>query len=73
MARCISDRAPMRVPDIRKGDQVLVLSGKDAGKKGTVEHVVRNRQGFKKIAEQVRLRTGGASARWRTWPSLSRA
>ena len=40
-------RAP-RVPDIRKGDQVLVLSGKEAGKRGTVEHVVRNRQGFKK-------------------------
>jgi len=38
----------MRVPDIRKGDQVLVLSGKEAGKKGTVEHVVRNRQSFKK-------------------------
>ncbi len=31
----------MRVPDIRKGDQVLVLTGKEAGKKGTVEHVVR--------------------------------
>ena len=40
----------MRVPDIRKGDQVLVLSGKEAGKKGTVEHVVRNRQSFQKIA-----------------------
>jgi large subunit ribosomal protein L24 len=42
----------MRVPDIRKGDQVLVLSGKDAGKKGTVEHVVRNRQSFKKVASK---------------------
>jgi len=40
----------MRVPDIRKGDQVLVLSGKEAGKKGTVEHVVRNRQSFQKVA-----------------------
>ncbi len=40
-------RAP-RVPDIRKGDEVLVLSGKDAGKRGTVERVVRNKQGFKK-------------------------
>jgi large subunit ribosomal protein L24 len=38
----------MRVPDIRKGDQVLVLTGKEAGKKGTVEHVVRNRQSFQK-------------------------
>lgn len=40
----------MRVPDIRKGDQVLVLTGREAGKKGTVEHVIRNRQGFKKTA-----------------------
>ena len=40
----------MRVPDIRKGDQVLILSGKEAGKKGTVEHVVRNRQSFQKVA-----------------------
>jgi large subunit ribosomal protein L24 len=28
-----------RVPDIRKGDTVLVLSGKDAGKRGVVERV----------------------------------
>jgi large subunit ribosomal protein L24 len=41
-----------RVPDIRKGDQVLVLSGKEAGKKGTVEHVVRNRQSFKKVVSK---------------------
>jgi large subunit ribosomal protein L24 len=40
-------RSP-RVPDIRKGDQVLVLTGREAGKRGTVEHVIRNRQGFKK-------------------------
>ena len=37
-----------RVMDIRKGDQVLVLSGKDAGKKGTVSRVVVNLQGWKK-------------------------
>jgi large subunit ribosomal protein L24 len=30
-----------RVPDIRKGDTVVVLSGKDAGKRGTVERVYR--------------------------------
>jgi large subunit ribosomal protein L24 len=40
-------RSP-RVPDIRQGDEVLVLSGKEAGKRGTVERVVRNRQSFKK-------------------------
>ena len=44
-------RSP-RVPDIRKGDTVLVLSGKDAGKRGTVENVVRNRQGFKKTVSK---------------------
>jgi large subunit ribosomal protein L24 len=30
-----------KVPEIRKGDTVVVLSGKDAGRRGTVERVVR--------------------------------
>ena len=30
-----------KVPEIRKGDTVVVLAGKDAGKRGTVEHVIR--------------------------------
>jgi large subunit ribosomal protein L24 len=30
-----------KVPEIRKGDTVVVLSGRDAGKRGTVERVVR--------------------------------
>ena len=30
-----------KVPEIRKGDTVLVLVGRDAGKRGTVERVVR--------------------------------
>ena len=29
-----------RVPEIRKGDTVLVLSGKDAGKRGVVDRVL---------------------------------
>ena len=37
-----------KVPEIRKGDTVVVLVGKDAGKRGTVERIVRNPQGFKK-------------------------
>ena len=37
-----------KVPEIRKGDTVVVLVGRDAGKRGTVERVVRNPQGFKK-------------------------
>jgi len=30
-----------KVPEIRKGDTVVVLAGKDAGKRGKVEHVIR--------------------------------
>ncbi len=29
-----------KVPEIRKGDQVLILTGKDAGKRGAVERMV---------------------------------
>jgi large subunit ribosomal protein L24 len=39
-ARTTTPRAP-KVPEIRKGDTVVVLAGKDAGKRGTVERVVR--------------------------------
>jgi large subunit ribosomal protein L24 len=54
----------MRVPDIRKGDQVLVLSGKEAGKKGTVDHVIRNRQSFQKVA-------GKYGSNWRRMSPLA--
>ena len=37
-----------KVPEIRRGDTVVVLTGKDAGKRGTVERVVRDQQGEKK-------------------------
>ena len=30
-----------RVPELRRGDEVVVLTGKDAGKRGTIERVVR--------------------------------
>jgi large subunit ribosomal protein L24 len=33
-------RSP-KVPEIRKGDTVVVLAGKDAGKRGTVDRVIR--------------------------------
>jgi large subunit ribosomal protein L24 len=29
-----------KVPEIRRGDTVLVLSGKDAGKRGTIERII---------------------------------
>ncbi len=38
--RAATSRAP-KVPEIRKGDTVVVLSGRDAGKQGTVERVIR--------------------------------
>ena len=38
--RTAAPRAP-KVPEIRKGDTVIVLAGKDAGKRGTVERVIR--------------------------------
>jgi large subunit ribosomal protein L24 len=52
MARDAGAR-PTRVPDIRKGDEVLVLSGKDAGKRGTVERVARNPGGDKKALSKL--------------------
>ena len=38
--RSAAPKAP-KVPEIRKGDTVVVLAGKDAGKRGQVERVVR--------------------------------
>ena len=39
--RTVVTRAP-KVPEIRKGDTVVVLAGKDAGKRGKVDRVIRN-------------------------------
>ena len=51
-------RSP-KVPEIRKGDTVVVLAGKDAGKRGTVERVIR-RQAAPSSARSVFRR--GSSA-----------
>ena len=40
-------RRVTKVPEIRRGDTVVVLTGKDAGKRGLVERVVRDQQGLK--------------------------
>ena len=40
--RKVEPRSPV-VPEIRKGDTVVVLAGKDAGKRGTVDRVIRRR------------------------------
>jgi large subunit ribosomal protein L24 len=39
-ARAATTRSP-KVPEIRKGDTVVVLAGKDVGKRGVVDQVVR--------------------------------
>lgn len=44
-----------KVPEIRTGDTVVVLHGKDAGKRGRVDRVLRN-----PVAEEKR------AGRWRT-------
>lgn len=41
MARVYEHGRPTRVPEIRRGDTVVVLAGKDAGKRGKVERVIR--------------------------------
>ncbi|HXG39687.1 MAG TPA: 50S ribosomal protein L24 [Candidatus Limnocylindrales bacterium] len=43
MATPTAQRVSPKVPEIRKGDTVVVLAGKDAGKRGVVERVVRDR------------------------------
>jgi len=53
-----------KVPEIRRGDTVVVLTGKDAGKRGTVERLVTNQQGAKK----TRTKYGSA---WRAMSPLS--
>jgi large subunit ribosomal protein L24 len=58
MARADVHPRATRVPDIRQGDEVVVLSGKEAGKRGTVERVVRSRQGYAKTV-------GKYGANWR--------
>ncbi len=40
---------PNKVPEIRTGDTVVVLHGKDAGKRGKVERVLRNPASERKV------------------------
>jgi large subunit ribosomal protein L24 len=41
MATRIAPARSPKVPEIRKGDTVVVLTGKDAGKRGVVDQVIR--------------------------------
>ena len=56
--RSAPPRSP-KVPEIRKGDTVVVLAGKDAGKRGKVETVIR-RQAAPSSARSV-FRRGSAA------------
>jgi large subunit ribosomal protein L24 len=60
----VLQRRVTKVPEIRRGDTVVVLTGKDAGKRGTVERVVTNQQGQKK----TRAKYG---ARWSSMSPLA--
>jgi large subunit ribosomal protein L24 len=42
MARRAGPERATKVPELRRGDTVVVLAGKDAGKRGVVERVLRN-------------------------------
>ena len=59
-----SRREATKVPEIRKGDTVVVLAGKDAGKRGVVDRVIRDPQGLTKTKAQ-----GGGT--WRHVSPLS--
>lgn len=54
-------RGRTHVPEIRKGDTVLVLTGKDAGKQGVVEKVLTNPSALHHVAPL----SGGKSERSR--------
>jgi large subunit ribosomal protein L24 len=56
--RTAKPRSPV-VPEIRKGDTVVVLAGKDAGKRGVVDQVIR-RQAAPSTARSV-FRRGSAA------------
>ncbi len=45
MPRLHEHGRPTRVPELRRGDTVVVLAGKDAGKRGKVERVIRRTAG----------------------------
>ena len=53
------------VPEIRKGDTVVVLSGKDAGKRGTVDRVIRNASAISTCAAQRRQERASRRGYWK--------
>ena len=52
--------------DVRKGDTVLVLAGKDRGKRGTVERVEKTKRGFGVVIPGINMAKRHQKARTRT-------
>ena len=52
--------------DVRKGDTVLVLAGKDRGKRGTVERVEKTKRGFGVVVPGINMARRHQRARSRT-------
>ena len=52
--------------DVRKGDTVLVLAGKDRGKRGTVDRVERTKRGFGVVIPGINMARRHQRARSRT-------
>ena len=52
-----------RVPEIRKGDTVLVLTGRDAGKQGVVERVLTNANALQRVSPKPGARTSTGTRR----------
>jgi large subunit ribosomal protein L24 len=48
MAPSAKPRRSTRVPDLRAGDEVVILKGKDAGKRGVIQRVVSKQQGWRR-------------------------
>jgi large subunit ribosomal protein L24 len=61
-----------RVPEIRKGDTVLVLAGKDAGKQGVVERVLTNAAALQRVTPTSGVRPVQGSRRSYWKPASTR-
>jgi large subunit ribosomal protein L24 len=62
MTREVETHRVTKVPEIRKGDTVVVLAGKDAGKRGVVERVIRPTAGPVRARSAYRRSAGRSEA-----------
>jgi large subunit ribosomal protein L24 len=61
MARQPAAQRATKVPEIRRGDTVVVLAGKDAGKRGTIERIIGPTAGAPGSRSVYRRGSGGRS------------